>query len=97
MPKNDLPAGVMIVKNQLDEALVAHKEAVENNQFVRRTAKMVRNGKKRPNKRTLRAAVNKIQAQKKRKETLAANKATVEKARVIHRDATPQRVQVKLL
>ena len=77
-------------KNQLDEAIVVHKEAVENNQFVRRTAKMVRNAKKRLNKRTVRAVVNKIQAQKKRKETLAANRAKVEKARVIHKDATPR-------
>ena len=80
-------------KYQLDEANRVHKEAVESNQYVKKTAKLVKKAKTVLQKRTVRAFVNKIQAQKKRKATIAANKAMVENARLIHKETTPTVLQ----
>ena len=76
-------------KYQLDEVSKAHEEAVQSNQYVHSTGKLMKKAKGTVQKRTVRAFVNKVNAQKKRRQTMAANRAMVEEARVVNKAATP--------
>ena len=77
-------------KFKLDEAKKAHKEAISNNGCVIRTAEIVKNAQTDINKSRNLAMVKKYTAQQKRKKTMMANRAKIEKARVMNDKTLPE-------
>ena len=77
-------------KFKLDEAKKAHKEAISNNGCVIRTAEIVKNAQTDLNKSRNLAMVKKYTAQQKRKKTMMANRAKIEKARVMNDKTLPE-------